>query len=60
MKLVGFLLLAGFIFAFSPAADWLALNTPTWVGALILVIGLPAGVYGLLKILFTFAKGLDK
>jgi len=60
MKLVGFLLIAGFIFAFSPAADWLALNTPTWVGALILVIGFPVGILALLKILFTFAKGLDK
>jgi uncharacterized protein involved in cysteine biosynthesis len=60
MRLVGFFLIAGFIFAFSPAADWMARNTPDWVGALILVIGFPLGLVALLKILFTFARGADK
>jgi uncharacterized protein involved in cysteine biosynthesis len=58
MKLASFLLFAGFIFAFSPAADWLARNTPDWVGALIVVIGFPVAILALLKILFTFARGI--
>ena len=60
MKTLTVLLIAGFIFAFSPAADWLALNTPDWVGALILCIGVPCAIYALMKLLFTVTKELDK
>jgi hypothetical protein len=54
VKTAGALIVLGFLFVFSPAADWLARNTPEWVGALILVIGVPAAFYGLFKLLFTF------
>ena len=56
MKTLGFLFAGSILFGFSPAADWLIANTPDWVSALIVVVGLPAGFYGLVKLLFTFAR----
>jgi hypothetical protein len=56
MKTLTIVFIAGFIFVFSPAADWLAVNTPEWVSALIAVVGLPWGTYAFFKMLFKFAK----
>lgn len=55
MKTLVIAFIAGFIFVFSPAADWLAVNTPEWVYALIVVIGLPWGAYALFKMIYKFA-----
>jgi hypothetical protein len=60
MKVLTIVFVAGLLFMFSPAGDWLAVNTPDWVGALILLIGLPWGAYAFFKMLFKFAKEADK
>ena len=60
MKALTVVFVAGLLFAFSPAGDWVAVNTPDWVGALILLIGLPSGVYALFKMLYKFAQEADK
>ena len=56
MKTLIVIFIAGLLFVFSPAADWLAVNMPDWVGALILLVGLPWGVYAFFRMLFRFAK----
>ena len=55
MKTLGFLFVALILFVFSPVGDWVTNNTPEWVCAVILCVGFPAGFYGLLKLLFTYA-----
>lgn len=59
MKTLGFIFIAGFIFVFSPASDWLIQNTPDWVSGLIVVVGVPAALYGLFKLLWTFGRGAN-
>ena len=56
MKTLSVVFIAGLLFVFSPVADWVAVNTPDWVGALILVVGLPWGAYAFFRMLFRFAK----
>ena len=56
MKTLVIAFIAGLLFVFSPAADWLVVNTPEWVYALIVVIGLPWGVYALFKMIYKFAR----
>jgi len=60
MKTWAVVFIVGLIFVFSPACDWVVLNTPEWVSALIAVVGLPWGTYAFFKMLFKFAKEADK
>ena len=57
MKTLTVLFIAGFIFAYSTAADWVIQNIPDWVSGLIIVIGLPCGAYAFFKMLFKLARG---
>lgn len=55
MRTLTIVFIAGFIFVFSPAADWLAVNTPEWISALFVIIGLPWASHASFKMIYKFA-----
>jgi len=60
MKTWAVVFIVGLIFVFSPACDWVVLNTPEWVSALIAIVGLPWASYKMFKMLYKFAQEASK